>query len=51
MRDLNNGYNRPRKASSVSHLGELFTNYERYLNSHQRVFEGLERRRIHCVVK
>ena len=50
MRDLNNGYNRPRKASSVSHLGELFTNYERYLNSHQRVFEGLEKRRIHCVV-
>ena len=22
MRDLNNGYGRPRKASSVSHLGE-----------------------------
>ena len=23
MRDLNNGHGRPRKASSVSHLGEL----------------------------
>ena len=50
MRDLNNGYNRPRKASSVSHLGELFIDYERYLNSCQLVFGALERCRIHCVV-
>ena len=50
MRDLNNGYNRPRKASSVSHLGELSTDYERCLNSCQIVFGALERSRIHCVV-
>ena len=50
MRDLNNGYNRPRKASSVSHLGELFIDYERYLNSCRLVFGALERCRIHCVV-
>ena len=27
MRDLNNGYGRPRKSSSVSHLGEFRTSF------------------------